>query len=154
MAVDSVTGKRFPRSPSRQQGVAAIEFALIFPLLFAIFYAAVTYGFVFMLNQGLTFAAEEGARAALRVEDPARLQDYVEAQVDDRLAWLPAWARDAREVSITGPDSSGRLTVDLEFPASSLPLAPLTLPGIGEVPRLPDRFRARADIVLSPSLSP
>jgi len=157
MAVDNLMTRRFPRSfPARraERGVVAIEFALVFPILFAIFYAAVTYGFVFMLNQAMVFAAEEGARSAVRVADPAKVEAEVEKVVDDRLAWMPAWARDAREVSVSGPDAEGRVTVDLEFPGSSLPLAPLVLPGIGEVPRIPDRFRARADIVLSPRSSP
>ncbi|MFO7581413.1 TadE/TadG family type IV pilus assembly protein [Guyparkeria sp.] len=158
MAVDHLKDKRIPEhlpAPCRRQrGAVAVEFALVFPLLFAIFYAAVTYGFVFMLNQAMVFAAEEGARSAVRVADPARLEQEVEKVIDDRLSWMPGWAREAREVSVDGPDDEGRVTVDLEFPGSALPLAPLVLPGIGEVPRIPDLFRARADIVLSPRASP
>ncbi|WP_081055830.1 TadE/TadG family type IV pilus assembly protein [Burkholderia pseudomultivorans] len=49
----------------RQRGVAAIEFAFVFPLFFLIFYAIVTFGMIFLIKQNLTFAASEGARAAL-----------------------------------------------------------------------------------------
>nr|WP_057924332.1 TadE/TadG family type IV pilus assembly protein [Burkholderia ambifaria] len=49
----------------RQRGVAAIEFAFVFPLFFLIFYAIVTFGMIFVIQQNLTFAASEGARAAL-----------------------------------------------------------------------------------------
>ncbi|WP_175777945.1 TadE/TadG family type IV pilus assembly protein [Burkholderia anthina] len=49
----------------RQRGVAAIEFAIVFPLFFLIFYAIVTFGLIFVVKQNLTFAASEGARAAL-----------------------------------------------------------------------------------------
>ncbi|QQK04034.1 pilus assembly protein [Burkholderia sp. Bp9017] len=49
----------------RQRGVAAIEFAFVFPLFFLIFYAIVTFGLIFVVKQNLTFAASEGARAAL-----------------------------------------------------------------------------------------
>lgn len=50
----------------RQQGAAAIEFALLFPVFFLIFYAIITYGLIFAAQQTLTLAAAEGARAAVR----------------------------------------------------------------------------------------
>lgn len=50
----------------RASGVAAIEFAIVFPLLFAVVLGIVYYGMVLALQQVLTRAAEEGARAALR----------------------------------------------------------------------------------------
>lgn len=50
----------------KQQGAAAIEFAIIFPIFFLIFYAIVTYGLIFAAQQTLTLAAAEGARASVR----------------------------------------------------------------------------------------
>ncbi|MCA3182277.1 MULTISPECIES: TadE/TadG family type IV pilus assembly protein [unclassified Cupriavidus] len=50
----------------RAGGMAAIEFAIVFPLLFAVVLGIVYYGMVLALQQVLTLAAEEGARAALR----------------------------------------------------------------------------------------
>lgn len=52
-------------------GAAAIEFALVFPLFFMIFYAIITYGMIFVAQQSITLAAAEGARAALRFGTPA-----------------------------------------------------------------------------------
>lgn len=49
-----------------QNGAAAIEFAILFPIFFLIFYAVVTYGLIFAAQQTLTLAAAEGARAAVR----------------------------------------------------------------------------------------
>ncbi|WP_293780034.1 TadE/TadG family type IV pilus assembly protein [uncultured Oxalicibacterium sp.] len=49
-----------------QKGASAIEFALVFPLFFLIFYAIISYGMIFVAQQSLTMAAAEGARAALR----------------------------------------------------------------------------------------
>ncbi|WP_211451932.1 TadE/TadG family type IV pilus assembly protein [Collimonas antrihumi] len=49
-----------------QRGVAAIEFALIFPVFFMLLYGIITYALIFVAQQSLTLAAEEGARAALR----------------------------------------------------------------------------------------
>ncbi|WDD94368.1 pilus assembly protein [Burkholderia sp. FERM BP-3421] len=52
----------------RQRGATAVEFAILFPLFFVIFYAIVTYGMIFAAQQSLTLAATEGARAALNYQ--------------------------------------------------------------------------------------
>ncbi|MEX8194013.1 TadE family protein [Comamonas guangdongensis] len=54
------------RTKNPQYGAAAIEFAILFPIFFLIFYAIVTYGLIFAAQQTLTLAAAEGARAAVR----------------------------------------------------------------------------------------
>lgn len=58
----------FGGSPHRRRhgGVAAIEFALVLPILLALVLGIVYYGMVLAVQQVLTLAAEEGARAALR----------------------------------------------------------------------------------------
>lgn len=61
-------GLRTRFAAARQRGVAALEFALIFPTFFLIFYAIVTYGLIFAAQQTLTLAASEGARAAVRYQ--------------------------------------------------------------------------------------
>lgn len=48
-----------------QRGSTAVEFALIFPVFFVILYAVVTFSLIFVAQQNMTLAAEEGARAAL-----------------------------------------------------------------------------------------
>ena len=60
------TGHKTPQKIKRQRGVAAIEFAFIFPIFFLIFYAIITYGLILVAQQSITLAAAEGARAALR----------------------------------------------------------------------------------------
>ncbi|VWC76062.1 pilus assembly protein TadE [Burkholderia lata] len=49
----------------RQRGATAVEFAIIFPLFFMIFYAILSFGMIFVIQQSLTLAASEGARAGL-----------------------------------------------------------------------------------------
>ncbi|WP_354685276.1 TadE family protein [Cupriavidus necator] len=51
---------------SHHAGSAAVEFAIVVPVLLAIVIGIVYYGMVLALQQVLTLAAEEGARAALR----------------------------------------------------------------------------------------
>lgn len=50
----------------RTAGSAAIEFAIVAPLLLVIICGIVYYGVLMSIEQVLTLAAEEGARAALR----------------------------------------------------------------------------------------
>jgi Flp pilus assembly protein TadG len=54
-----------------QRGSTAVEFALILPLFFLIFYAIVTYSVIFAAKQSLALAASEGARAALKFQPKA-----------------------------------------------------------------------------------
>ena len=54
-----------------QRGTMAVEFAMVFPVFFLVFYAIVTYSMVFVAQQSLTLAASEGARAALHYQPGA-----------------------------------------------------------------------------------
>jgi Flp pilus assembly protein TadG len=56
-----------PSAQARQRGLAAVEFALVFPIFFLIFYGLVTYSLIFVAQQSLALAASEGARSALTV---------------------------------------------------------------------------------------
>ena len=62
------------RRPSAQRGSTAVEFALLFPLFFTILYAIITFSLIFIAQQNLTLAAEEGARAALNWQSNTSLQ--------------------------------------------------------------------------------
>jgi len=52
------------------EGAAAVEFALLLPLLILILMAIVEYGYVFYVDVTVVNAAREGARAAVTVELP------------------------------------------------------------------------------------
>jgi len=54
------------RNACRQQGVAAIEFAMVLTVLLLILLAIVGYGAIFWAQQQLSAAAGEGARAGLQ----------------------------------------------------------------------------------------
>jgi Flp pilus assembly protein TadG len=94
---------RMKRSARRvrtaQRGNAAIEFALVFPLFFLVLYAIVTYSMLFLVQQSLTAAAGEGARAALVYSNDADALAALNAraaQACERalafVSWLPATA--------------------------------------------------------------
>ncbi|HDR9487256.1 MULTISPECIES: TadE/TadG family type IV pilus assembly protein [Burkholderia] len=101
------TQARQPSAWRRQRGVAAVEFAVVFPLFFLIFYAIVTFGMVFIIQQSLTFAASEGARAALNYTSVPcdRLQVNARNAVTQALAGAP-WSSNvsfAAQVSTSAP---------------------------------------------------
>jgi Flp pilus assembly protein TadG len=91
-----------------QNGAAAVEFAVVFPLFFLIFYAIVTFGMVFIIQQSLTFAASEGARAVLNYTSAPcdRLQVNARNAVTQALAGAP-WSQNvsfAAQVSTSVPE--------------------------------------------------
>lgn len=61
----------------KQRGATAIEFALVFPLFFAVFYAIVSYSLIFVAEQSLTLATAEGARAALNYQKAGTVSDAI-----------------------------------------------------------------------------
>lgn len=139
-----------------ERGNMAIEFAIVFPLFFVVFYAIVTYSLIFVAQQSLTLAAEEGARAALRFQDGA-------ATVDDSLAlrstaactaakgltnWLAGLADCTATPAPCTYDASMRcIQVTLDYQYAQRPLVP-TLPLFGLA--LPDSLVARAMVQLDP----
>lgn len=51
-----------------QRGVAALEFALVFPVLFLMMYGLLSYGMILAAQHSLAQSAAEGARADLRFD--------------------------------------------------------------------------------------
>jgi Flp pilus assembly protein TadG len=58
-----MAGGRTPRRRG-QQGAAAVEFALVAPLLLVLVFGVVSYGYMLSFRQALSQGAAEGARAA------------------------------------------------------------------------------------------
>lgn len=129
------------RRARRRRGGAAVEFALVFPLFFALLYGLVNYGLLFALQQSMVVAAEDAARAAVAC-DPAQDPDDHEDCVVDRaratagiaLAWLPS----STQGVILGADN-GNVLVELEDapPADPSVSVTLTYPNYSSNPLLP-----------------
>lgn len=148
----------------RQRGSTAVEFALLFLPIFALFYAIVSYGLVFLLMESFSSAAEGGARAAVAVDPTAYADtnDYmnngvipvVRDQVAAQLDWLP----DSIKNQVLGADnqnisinlSNRVLTVEVGYEDyHSSPVIPLlTLPVIGALPKVPAALGSRATVRL------
>ncbi|BBA32518.1 uncharacterized protein sS8_0553 [Methylocaldum marinum] len=139
----------------RQKGAAAIEFALVFPLFFILFYGIVAYSLVMTLDQSLTHAAAEGARAAVAVDPAAfpgdaeaykkKIEETACATVSGALAWLSNPPECKSEFQ--SDSATTTLLVTLKYPYASAPLVPvLDFPLFGRIPDVPDPFVAQATI--------
>lgn len=130
--------------PARQRGIYALEWAIIFPLFFVLLYAIISYGLAFLVRESMQFAAEDGARAALRYQSDRTLRmEKAKEVVIDKLGWLPQALRlQDSQIDVTvcrvgnpvecapalscGAPASERCMVQLNFsiPYGSSPLVP------------------------------
>lgn len=80
---------------ARQAGAAVVEFAFVFPILFLLVYGVIVYAYVYVLQQSITYAAQEAAEAAVAVAPRpdvdvfAQQQTVVRATAVSVLSWLP-----------------------------------------------------------------
>ncbi|MCX4164438.1 MULTISPECIES: TadE/TadG family type IV pilus assembly protein [Paraburkholderia] len=137
-----------------QRGATAIEFALVFPLFFAIFYAIVTFSLIFVAQQSLTLASEEGARAALNYQAASSLPLAVAARASNAASvaasTFPAMiSRGASSVaaSATCGASMQCITVTVTYNYAAYPLVP-KLPLLGMV--VPSQLSSSATVQLNP----
>ncbi|WP_022977827.1 TadE/TadG family type IV pilus assembly protein [Nevskia ramosa] len=141
------------RLPRRITGASAVEFALVFPLLFAIVYGTLTYGYVYFLQQRINFIAQEALRAAIAVAPLPSNAAYlaaINAAVADAVASNftlggapvpPALSFVVQPVNAANNTLSILVTYSLTAPT----LFPtVTLPGFGSIPPLPAALQATA----------
>ncbi|MFA5496287.1 MAG: hypothetical protein WC247_16095 [Porticoccaceae bacterium] len=139
-----------PGSPRKARGAAAIEFSLVFILLFVVFYGIAGYTVPLLLGISYEELAAEALREAVRVRHLSTDADplaEVQAIISD--SWLPAaWAQPCADY----PDGYLKIAGDVWSlclghgnPESIIP--PFTLFD-WQVPRLPDEIRGEASIRL------
>lgn len=157
--------------PTRQRGAAAIEFALIFTIFFGVLYGIFSYAFVMLLQQGLTQAAAEGARAIRKVDRLNFTNDttyqtgaskLADLSAKAALSWLPnniatritvvtTW-QTVTETVLSGTTGksigipTSRITVVVTYPDyAKAPLLPIMiLPGLGAIPQTPKDLIGKA----------
>lgn len=136
----------------RQKGAAAIEFALVFVLAFTVFYAMVSYAFPLLMLQTFNSASAQAVRAAVKA-DPlsddfeATVETLATTEADRQLSYLPPMIRSRINVT-AGIEDGTRVVVRIEYPNyNSNPVIPvITLPLIGQVPKVPDLLAAEASL--------
>lgn len=73
-----------------QRGVYAVEFALVFLILFSLLYGIICYGMIFTFRMGLQNAAEDGARAALQYQNTVEgRRQRAQAVAGLQSNWMP-----------------------------------------------------------------
>jgi Flp pilus assembly protein TadG len=139
--------------PRKQKGAAAIEFALVFMIFFAVFYGLVSYSLPLLLLQSFNQATAEGVRRSVALDPTtpgyaAAVQARAVAGAQAQLQWLPP-AFNFVPSYITATFSAGNLlTVQINYPSNNLKsvLPFLVLPGFGTVPNLPTTLTAQASL--------
>ena len=91
-----------------QDGAAAVEFAMVTPLLLILVFGVISYGYMLSFRQALSQAAAEGARAAAVSPYPSAV-DKEQSALD---AVNDALGVDAYGVSCTGAAASSPLKKD------------------------------------------
>lgn len=138
--------------PRKQKGAAAIEFALVFMIFFAVFYGLVSYSLPLLLLQSFNQATAEGVRRSVALDPTtpgyaAAVQARAVAGAQAQLQWLPP-AFKFVPAYITTSFTANLLTVQINYPSSNLKnvLPFLVLPGFGTVPNLPTTLTAQASL--------
>ncbi|MBA1230461.1 pilus assembly protein [Pseudomonas viridiflava] len=146
-----------PRSSAHQQkGAAAIEFAAVFVVFFAVFYGVVSYSLPLLMMQSFNAAASEAVRRSVAISPTASnysqlIVSQAQSVVMSQLSWMPpSLGFSSAHVHVTY--TAGVLTANISYPKSRLAqvLPFLNLPGIGEIPRLPTNLSAQASLQLVP----
>lgn len=123
-----------------------MEFALVFLLFFALFYAIIQYGFAFLLQQSLTQAVEEGARAAVQdAPDNTTRQNRAQSMVAASLSWLPDAASLAPQVNFVPCPGNAAATCVTVSVAHDAIVPAMNLPGLAA---MPGRLSATATVQL------
>ncbi|TXH03904.1 MAG: pilus assembly protein [Nevskiaceae bacterium] len=165
--------QRFPvqcgRRGNKQGGSAAVEFAMVFPLLLILTYSAIVYGYIFMLQEALTFTAQQAASSAIAVSPQlttatarSKMTTLAQTTAYQALQWLGA--QSSRVVGTGGekvqvtfcnqggqgcPTDTDAITVKMIFDMNvPTPLFPVIsfggLMGMGSLPPIPDQITAQA----------
>lgn len=151
-----------------QQGATALEFALVFPVFFMLFYGILSFGFIGLARMSLQHAAEEGARSALAWQEGEGSQLTLRGQqartvTCDSMQWLNRLGAGCDVVinicddAVLDCGSAGtgscdisthprcQLVVTAQYAYAAAPILP-ALPGFGIV--VPNRLSAQARVVI------
>ncbi|TNM41116.1 pilus assembly protein [Nocardioides albidus] len=138
-----------------QRGAAAVEFALVAPLLIMLVFGIIGYGMMLSFRQTLSQAATEGARAAAVQLDGSKRDESATAALDDALGALEVGGTTLAcgEAHVTcevdPPVSCGPaqcVTVTVSYPYRDHPVVP-TLPFLDQT--LPETLTYSATVRVS-----
>lgn len=136
MVVAALVARLRARHATRdERGAAAVEFALVLPILLLLLFGIIAYGYMLSFRQAMSQAAAEGAREAAVNVNASNRQASAMAAVDEALdAYGVRCGADGmtcryRMVSGTSNCATECVVVDLEYDYDDHPLIPLPLVG-------------------------
>lgn len=146
MGTSSLRPARRSRPDAGEDGVAAVEFAIIGTLFLMILFGILTFGLVFALNHTLSHSASEGARTALVAPAGTTVQAAEDAATS-RMGWLGAGAVVQAFVEPCASDPAYEcVRVVTSYDWAGNPLMP-PLPGLGLV--MPDTMTRSATVQIT-----
>ncbi len=120
--------KRQGRNQGRQAGGAAVEFALVLPLLLFIIFSTIEFSLALYDKAVITNAAREAARAGVVVRTNRLTEDQIEAvatsYMTNRLISFGSGTPTVNASNSAGVPGAN-LTVTVEYPYNGLALGPL-----------------------------
>ncbi|WP_280569024.1 TadE/TadG family type IV pilus assembly protein [Chromohalobacter sp. 296-RDG] len=140
----------------KQEGVAAIEFAIVFPVFFLVLYALIGYAFVFLIQSGLQSLASESTRQVVAINtmrfeemDKSR-EDLIDERINATInaSWLERF--NVRQLDPSNCNVASPGTDEAQFVVclgADYPLPILNLFGIS-IPGTPDPLKTTASIFL------
>jgi Flp pilus assembly protein TadG len=120
--------ERIQRRLHGEDGVAAVEFAIVSMVFLLFLYGILTYGFIFGLDQSMNHAAEEGARSAISTTSDSAAITKAHDTAFSRLSWLGSRIQSSDIVATVATcpnDTSVKcITVTITYPWETRPLVP------------------------------
>jgi len=115
----------------RQDGVAAVEFAVVSMVFLVLLFGILTYGYIYSMDQSLNHAAEEGARAAIATTTEAAAITTAQTTAYARLQTYQPSLLSTDVVATVGDCDSGFrcITVTITYPWATRPIIP-KFPGL------------------------
>jgi Flp pilus assembly protein TadG len=111
-----------------EEGVAALEFAIVSMVFLLFLYGILTYGFIFGLDQSMNHAAEEGARSAISTTTDAAAITKAHDTAMQRLNWLGSRIQSSDVVAAVAAcpnDTTVKcITVTITYPWNTRPVVP------------------------------
>jgi Flp pilus assembly protein TadG len=115
--------KRLNRRRQKDSGAAAVEFALLLPILLLVTLGAIDWGYFFFVKQRVVNAAREGARAGSVVDPDNGWTKAHNAAETAANAYLSSVGLTATGVTVVDPEDIGGtdgIKVTITYPAGSL----------------------------------